>query len=81
MMKLFSSNYWQNPTITTAIHFFQKQPPEMFCKQRCSNKYCKIHRKAPMLEYLLSKVAGPEACLPMNFAKTFKETCFTEQLL
>ena len=32
-----------------------------------------------MLESVFSKVAGPETCLPMNFAK-LKDTFFTEQL-
>ena len=28
----------------------QKQPQEMFCKKRCSQKFRKIHRKAPVPE-------------------------------
>ena len=30
----------------------QKQPPEVFCKNKCSYKFPKIHRKAPGPEYL-----------------------------
>ena len=30
----------------------QKQPPEVFCKKRCSQKFRKIHRKAPVPESL-----------------------------
>ena len=26
----------------------KKQPPEVFCKKRCSYKFCKIHRKTPV---------------------------------
>ena len=26
----------------------QKQPPEMFGKKRCSQKFCKIHTKTPV---------------------------------
>ena len=32
-----------------------------------------------MLEFVFSKVTGPEACLPMKFAK-LEDTFFTEQL-
>ena len=68
-MKLFCSNYWRNPQITAAVYYFQKQPPEMFCKQGVINKNSKIHRKVPMLESLFNKVTGPEACFPVNFAQ------------
>ena len=44
------SNNWQNPQITAAVHYFQKQPPEVFCKKRCSWKVRKFHRKIPVLE-------------------------------
>ena len=27
---------------------FQKQPPGVFCKKRCSLKFRKIHRNTPM---------------------------------
>ena len=59
----------------------QKQPPEVFCKKMCSWKFHKIHRKTPVPEAFLNKVAGlrpatflkkrlwPQAC---NFFK--KET-------
>ena len=30
----------------------QKQPPEIFYKKRCSQKFFKIHREAPVLESL-----------------------------
>ena len=46
--------------------FVQKQPPEFLCKKRCSEKYCKFHRKTPVLESLFNNVAGPQAC---NFIK------------
>ena len=32
--RLFKAlRYWQNSQITTAVHYFQKQPPEAFCKE------------------------------------------------
>ena len=36
----------------------QKQPPEVFCKKRCSEKVRKIHRKTPEEESFFNKVAG-----------------------
>ena len=30
----------------------QKLPPEVFCKKRCSKKFCKIHKKTPEPEPL-----------------------------
>ena len=30
----------------------QKQPPEVFCKKKCSQKFCKIHGKASVPESL-----------------------------
>ena len=29
---------------------FKKQPPEVFCKKRCSHRFCKIHRKTPLAQ-------------------------------
>ena len=31
---------------------FQKQPPGVFCKKKCSLKFRKIHRNIPMPESL-----------------------------
>ena len=36
----------------------QKQPPGAFCKKMCSRKFHKIHRKTPVPETFLNKVAG-----------------------
>ena len=37
----------------------QKQPPEVFCKKRCSWKFLKIHRKTRVSDSLFfNKVAG-----------------------
>ena len=53
----------------------------MFCKKRCSQKFCKIHRKTPVAESLfyksctsatlLKKRLGHK-CFPVNFAKFLK---------
>ena len=34
LVKLSCSKYWRNPQIIVPVHYFQKQPPEMFCKKR-----------------------------------------------
>ena len=34
------------------------QPPEVFCKERCSKIFRKIHRKKPVPESYLNKFAG-----------------------
>ena len=71
-MKTFCSNYWQNPQITAVVYHFQNQPPEVFCKQGVLKKNRKIHAEAPMMELLFNKVADPEACFPVNFAKLLR---------
>ena len=48
--------------------FFQKQPPELFFEKRCSQKFCKIHRKTPV----------PESFC--EFWEISKSTFFTEHL-
>ena len=45
---------------------FQKQSPEVFCKQNCSVKFRAFHRKTILLESLFNKVTGLQAC---NFNK------------
>ena len=63
--------------------FVQKQPPEMFCKKRCSKNFRKFHRKTPVLESLFNNVAGVQAwnfikkillhwCFPIKFAKRLR---------
>ena len=49
------------------VQYAQKQPPEMLFKKRFSQKFCKFHRKKPVLESFFKKVAGLRAC---NFIKT-----------
>ena len=46
----------------------QKQPPKVFCKKRCSEKFCKMHRKTKSL---------CRRCFPVNFAK-FLRTPFLQ---
>ena len=47
--------------------------------KRCSEKFCKIHRKTPVLESLFNKVAGHQAC---NFIKNrIQHRCFPAKVL
>ena len=63
----------------------QKQPPEVFCEKRCSQKFHKIHRHG----LFFNKVAGLSSatllkkrlwhrCFPANFVK-FLRTPFYEE--
>ena len=70
----------ETSTASSQMLVSQKQPPEVFCNNRCSQKYRKIYRKTPVPESLLNKVAGLtpatllkkrlwHMCFPANFAK------------
>ena len=51
----------------------QKQPPDVLCKQKCSYKFRKIHRKALAPETSFNKVTGiRHRCFPATFAKYLK---------
>ena len=79
MVKLFCSKYWQNPQITAAVHYFQKQPPEVFCKQGVLKKIAKFLKKQLCWSLILitSQALKLVSC---EFCITFKDTFFTEQL-
>ena len=61
---------------------FQKQPPEVFWKRRCSSKCRKIHRKTPVPESSLIKLHALPAtllkkrpwqrCFPVTFSKILR---------
>ena len=51
MRKVFKENSSQK-NLQYKIPKKQKQPPEVFCKKRCSYKFYKIHRKTPVPESL-----------------------------
>ena len=61
----------------TASLEFQKQPPEVFCKKRCSSKSRKIHKKTPVQE--------PQtlwhSCFLMNLAKFLRTPIFIKHLI
>ena len=58
----------------------QKQPPEVFCKKRCSLKFPKIHRKTPLTATALTTPAAllkkrlRHRYFPVNFAKFLRTT-------
>ena len=70
----------------------QKQLFADFQQNKCSQKFCNIHRKTLVLESLLKKVAGFEVCksikrrlqhrcFPVNIAKFLRTAFSIEQLL
>ena len=74
------------------IIWFQKRPPDTFCRKRCSRKFCKVHRKTPMFESLFNKVAdlfslatllkrdSPTCFFLCAICEFFKNTYFEEHL-
>ena len=56
LLKNFRSKFidsFKSSLLTLSLqNNFQKQPPEVFCKKRCSQKFRKIHRKTPVPETL-----------------------------
>ena len=57
-----------------------KQPPEVFCRKSCSQKFRNIHREILVLECLFNKIAGLQVsrkrlqhrCFPGNIAKVLR---------
>ena len=58
-----------------------KQPPEVFCKKRCSWKFRKIRSKTSVPESLcLSKKRLWHRCFTVNFAKFLRTPFFIKHL-
>ena len=57
----------------------QKQPTEVLCKKRCSQKFRKIPKKTPVLESTLLKKRVWHRCFHVN-CEISKNTFFTERL-
>ena len=71
--------------ITAAVHYFQKQLPEVFCKKRCSSNVCKCHRKMLVLESVFNKVQLypeeiPTQVFSCKICEIFKNPYFEELL-
>ena len=69
----------------------QKQPPEVFYKNRCSQKFCQTNSKTPVTESLFQYTYRPQACnfikketleqvFSCKFCKIFKSTFLAEHL-
>ena len=61
----------------------QRQLPEMFCKKRCSQKFCKIQRKIPVPDYLACNSIKKKSLAQVfscEFCKIFKNTFFIEHI-
>ena len=58
------------------VFLIQKQPPEVFCKKRCSQKFCIIHRKTPSQFCNFNKKRPWHRCFPVNFM-IFLRTTFS----
>ena len=65
----------------------QKQPPEVFRRKSFFSKFCKFHRKTPVLKCIFNKVCKNFAkkrlqhrCLPVKFAEFLKTPNFEEHL-
>ena len=54
---------------TTDFLQLQKQPPQVFCKKKCSQKFRKFGWKTPVLESLFYKVVLQHRCFPVKFVK------------
>ena len=68
MVKLFCSNYWQNPQITAAVHYFQRKPPEVFYKKSCALKVRKYQTKIKRAcNFITNKLQ--RRCFLVKFAK------------
>ena len=54
----------------------------MFCEKKCSQKFCKIHRKAPVLEPQTCNFIKKEThVFSCEFCEIYKINFFTEHLL
>ena len=69
----------------------QKQSFTDILQNRCSQTFCKFHRKTPVLEFLFNNIAGLKTfnftnkglqhrCFPMKFVKFLRVSFFTEHL-
>ena len=70
MVKIFGLNLYQEA---------KKQSPTDVLLERCSYKFCKIHRKIPLLESLLQQSCRPRALAEMlscEFCETSKNILF-----
>ena len=60
--------------------YLLKQPPEVFCKKRCSQKCCKIHRKTQAQACNFIKKESLAQVFSCEFCEISKNTFFTEHV-
>ena len=63
--------------LTAVLQLFEKiksSRQQMFFKIRCSQKFCNIHRKTPVLEFLFNKIAGLQ--LSCEYCNVFNNSFF-----
>ena len=51
---------------------------DVFCRKRCSYKFCKFHRKTPVLESFLKET--PTHVFSCEICQIFKNTYFEKRL-
>ena len=64
----------QTPQLTLQWQYCHKQPPEVFYKKSCSQKFHNIHVKTPVWGFLFNKVVGLQVC--NFFKKRLQHRCF-----
>ena len=70
-------------TSVVLCYYQKKQPPEEFCKKRCSQKFRKIHRKTPAPEsfsFNFIKKETQTQVFSCEFCKIPQNTFFVEHL-
>ena len=58
----------------------QKLLPEKFCKERCSWKFPKTHKKTPVSEPFFLKKFQASGCISCEFSEISKQIFFSEHL-
>ena len=53
---------------------FRSSHPEVSCKKRCSQKFCKIHRKTPFPVNFAKFLRAPFSAPPVNLLHTFRKS-------
>ena len=68
----------QSLHLYSCSYLVQKQPQQVFCKKRCSQKFSKIHRKTSCARVSYKKVVGlrPSTLLKITLVQVFSCECF-----
>ena len=75
----FLYTYWKDMVEAYYIKGVQEQSSNDVLRNRCSWRFCRIHRETPVLESLFNKVAGLYTQVFIyEFCEIFKNTSFTD---